>query len=93
MRDHRDAHTTDVGTTDDADTAIDLLQLAEGAHRLLHVDGPRYRRLWGYYRNPMRVVAVDADDTGTQRPYRQAQEWGLPSRITGYAARRNWKTV
>jgi hypothetical protein len=53
------------------------------AHRLLEVDGPRYRRLWAYYRNPMRVVAPDASETGSHRPYRQAQEWGLPSRITG----------
>ncbi|HEV7302124.1 MAG TPA: phage portal protein [Tepidisphaeraceae bacterium] len=58
-------------------------RLRDGTQRLLAIDGPRYRRLWAYYRNPMRVVAVDADDNGSHRPYRQAQEWGLPSRITG----------
>jgi hypothetical protein len=42
-----------------------------------------YRRLWAYYRNPMRVLAPDASDQGSTRPYRQAQEWGLPSRLTG----------
>lgn len=43
----------------------------------------RYQRLWAYYRNPMRISAVDAGEQGADRPYRQAQEWGLPSRITG----------
>jgi hypothetical protein len=43
----------------------------------------RYQRLWAYYRNPVRVCAVDSDEQGAERPYRQAQEWGLPSRITG----------
>ncbi|MCC6422395.1 MAG: hypothetical protein IT447_02875 [Phycisphaerales bacterium] len=42
-----------------------------------------YRRLWAYYRNPMRLLATDASDQGSTRPYRQAQEWGLPSRLTG----------
>src|SRR5437016_14175664 len=58
-------------------------QLRERIEKLLHSDSPRYRRLWGYYRNPMRVCGVSDADTGSQRPYRQAQEWGLPSRITG----------
>ncbi len=71
--------------TDDITDDIFLNQLSTGAQRLLRMDGPRYRRLWGYYRNPMKVLAADvADSAGTQRPYRQAQEWGLPSRITGY---------
>src|SRR4051794_32507819 len=51
--------------------------------RLLHVDGPRLRRLWTYYANPLRPRAVDANDAGSGRPYRLGQEWGLPSRITG----------
>ena len=45
-------------------------------------DQPRYHRLWSYYRNPMcpapRGNLLD-------KPYRQAQEWGLPPRITGLA--------
>lgn len=57
--------------------------LRESIERLLRVDVPRYRRLWSYYRNPMRVRCVGDDDSGSDRPYRQAQEWGLPSRITG----------
>jgi hypothetical protein len=65
------------------DNAQLLQRLSDGADRLLHVDGPRYRRLWAYYRNPMNIVAVEPGDTAAQRPYRQAQEWGLPSRITG----------
>jgi hypothetical protein len=65
------------------DPATLQTQLRDGTQRLIQIDGPRYRRLWAYYRNPMRVQAVDADDSGSHRPYRQAQEWGLPSRITG----------
>jgi hypothetical protein len=30
--------------------------------------------------------SVDRDEQGSDRPYRQAQEWGLPSRITGSRA-------
>ncbi|MEA2709321.1 MAG: hypothetical protein QOF78_1922 [Phycisphaerales bacterium] len=55
--------------------------IADRADKLLHVERARYRRLWAYCRNPMRVAASDGD--GADRPYRQAQEWGLPSRITG----------
>ena len=56
-------------------------ELRERVDRLMRVDGERYRRLWAYCRNPMRVFGTDGD--GAERPYRQAQEWGLPSRITG----------
>lgn len=42
-----------------------------------------YHRLWAYYRNPMQLHAPDSSDQGSDRPYRQAQEWGLPSRLTG----------
>ncbi len=51
--------------------------------RLTSVERQRYRRLWAYYRNSMRVCAAGAMQSGADRPYRQAQEWGLPSRITG----------
>src|SRR5262245_51952761 len=57
--------------------------LREGIDRLLYTDGPRFRRLWHYYRNTMRACAVPPGESGSERPYRQAQEWGLPSRITG----------
>src|SRR5450432_1179569 len=46
----------------------------------------RYRRLWLYYRNPMLPRSVERDEQGSDRPYRQAQEWGLPSRVTGVRA-------
>jgi hypothetical protein len=49
---------------------------------LLGGDATRYRRLWMYYRNPMRACALPTDEQGSERPYHQAQEWGLPSRIT-----------
>lgn len=57
--------------------------LLDKVDRLIHVDSPRYRRLWNYYANPMRACATRADSTG-DRPYRQAQEWGMPTRVTGY---------
>ena len=71
---------------------IDHGRLREAVDRLMHVERPRYRRLWGYYRNPMRVCAaaspggVVVGSANSERPYRQAQEWGMPSRITGYRA-------
>ena len=51
-------------------------------------EGPRLRRLWAYYRNPMRGCAALASSP-SDRPYRQAQEWGLPSRITGVKCRQD----
>src|SRR5688572_15342507 len=59
-------------------------ELSDAIAHLNEVARPRYRRLWAYYRNPMRVAAADALSPGTaERPYREGQEWGLPSRITG----------
>jgi Phage portal protein, SPP1 Gp6-like len=58
-------------------------ELGERIEKLLNCDGLRYRRLWAYYRNPMRACGVASEEQGAERPYRQAQEWGLPSRITG----------
>jgi len=46
-----------------------------------------FSRLWDYYANPMvEVLGVNAADrkiSESGRPYVQAQEYGLPSRITG----------
>ncbi len=46
-----------------------------------------YSRLWDYYQNPMYspagLSAVDTKLDETARPYIQAQEMGLPARITG----------
>jgi hypothetical protein len=60
-------------------------QLAQRVEHLLTTARQRYRRLWAYYRNPMRFVGAPCGGDGAlnDRPYRQAQEWGLPSRITG----------
>ena len=59
----------------------DGTRLREAAERLLTVTRVRFDLLWNYYKNPTRPDA-DPTDIG-HRPYRQAQEWGLPPRITG----------
>jgi len=67
-------------------TAVDQERLQMALDRLIKTERPRYRRLWAYFKNPMRVCAAAAGTvaaTFSQRPYRQAQEWGLPARITG----------
>ncbi len=53
---------------------------------LLNSQAQHYRRLWMYYRNPMHPRAALCDQQGSDRPYRQAQEWGLPSSVTGVRA-------
>lgn len=54
--------------------------LRDRIDQLLDADAPRLRRLWDYYANPStRAAASGAAD----RPYRQAQEAGLPLRLTG----------
>ncbi len=48
-----------------------------------------FQRLWSYYRNDLQGLAggqlnsTDADWAEVARPYTQAQEFGLPARITG----------
>ena len=44
---------------------------------------PRRRLSRSYYENPLRYQPIGDDRNGSDRPYRQAQEWGLPSRLTG----------
>jgi hypothetical protein len=61
-------------------------ELRRRIDQLLDADAPRYRRLWDYYRNPLTPLLIRSDESGSERPYRQAQEWGLPSRITGFRA-------
>src|SRR5437763_11012787 len=67
-------------TTALAPVSID--QILQRVDRLLEVERPRFRRLWAYCRNPMRVCGA-TPGSSSDRPYRQAQEWGLPQRITG----------
>lgn len=49
--------------------------------------GRHFSRLWDYYANPIIEAAggspVDCKVNESSRPYLQAQEYGLPSRITG----------
>jgi hypothetical protein len=62
-------------------------RVREAIDKHVSEEAPRLARLWAYYRNPMRPDstprAIGASGTGSQRPYRLAQEWGLPTRITG----------
>lgn len=44
---------------------------------------PRYHRMHAYYTNALTPALIAEGDAGSSRPYRQAQEWGLPARITG----------
>lgn len=62
--------------------AADAGRVGDAIERLVRVERPRFRRLWAYYRNTMHVVGTEVGGT-SDRPYRQAQEWGLPARITG----------
>jgi hypothetical protein len=67
-----------------AASGADLERVAAALERLLERDRPLYRRLWAYYRNPLRVCRVGGGGaSASERPYRQGQEWGLPARITG----------
>jgi hypothetical protein len=66
---------------------VDGERLRVAIDRLVGSERPRYRRLWTYFKNPMRVCGASGrGPAGSERPYRQGQEWGLPSRITGYRA-------
>lgn len=59
--------------------------LADAVQRLLGAQRVRLERLWAYYRNPTRPSDI-LDPSTSDRPYRQAQEWGLPPRVTGAVA-------
>jgi hypothetical protein len=58
-------------------------ELRQRIEDLLETQSQHFRKLWMYYRNPMQPRTVLRDEQGSDRPYRQAQEWGLPSRVTG----------
>jgi hypothetical protein len=73
-------------TKADGAAVIGAEELRGRIERLVNFDSVRLRRLWAYYRNPMRACSAGAAGT-SDRPYRQAQEWGLPARITGVVAR------
>jgi len=67
-----------------ATLSISPQKLTRAIQRLTTADRARFRRLWAYYQNPMQPLGAVNDD----RPYRQAQEWGLPARITGFRSGR-----
>jgi Phage portal protein, SPP1 Gp6-like len=62
---------------------VDHDALARRVDQLLGPYHQRYQRLWSYYRNPMLPASASTAVSPSHRPYRQAQEWGLPPRITG----------
>ncbi len=78
----------DLAAFEDPDLApeyVAYLVRDEAPARSLH-----FERLWAYYRNPLTPLgaglapAAQYDDwTASARPYVQAQEFGLPGRITG----------
>src|SRR5947209_6851249 len=86
LKRHQNANTQEamMATTTDKLAAVNQERLQIGLDRLLRLERPRLRRLWAYFKNPMRVCgAADGGPAGSEKPYRQAQEWGLPPRITG----------
>lgn len=76
---------TDMNDATNPTACPNLHRLHAALEQLDHLHRPRYRRLWAYYANPMRLSCALGEST-SQRPYRQAQEWGLPARITGCIA-------
>jgi hypothetical protein len=66
-----------------SDSVIQQAEIEAAVEKLVEGGRPRFVRLWNYYQNPMRACGVRSDGQGSDRPYRQGQEWGLPSRITG----------
>lgn len=62
---------------------ISANELIRRVDELLTIKGRRFRRLAMYYANPMLPRRAERDEQGSDRPYRQGQEWGLPSRVTG----------
>lgn len=67
---------------DHPDLSDDGTRLRQAVERLIYRVRPRLDRMWAYYRNEIRAHAT-IDASASDRPYRQAQEWGLPPRITG----------
>ena len=57
---------------------VDWLVNEQATAMVLH-----HEKLWAYYRNEMQEVGTVDPRSEAARPYRQAQEYGLPSRITG----------
>ena len=67
--------------------ALDLGRLHNRIDRLLNLEGPRYPRLWAYYRNSMPPVTNDVESNGAEGPYCQARRSGPSPRIIGAVTR------
>ena len=57
---------------------VDWLVNEQAIAMVLH-----HEKLWAYYRNDTQEVGTVDPRSEAARPYRQAQEYGLPGRITG----------
>ena len=57
-----------------------LIELLLDEHRFETL--PRLEKFWDYYRNEQQPLSFDAASSATARPYRLAQEQGLPPRLT-----------
>ena len=67
-----------------APALADANRFRELIQRLRDSEAPRLRRRWDYFRNPLTpTITRNSGRSTSDRPYRQAQEWGLPARITG----------
>ncbi len=86
MTDRFDLDLENFGDPDLAPDFVLHLAADEAPARALH-----FGRLWSYYRNDLsplgtgldRSAGRTASDRANLRPYVQAQEFGLPARITG----------
>ncbi|MFA6133381.1 MAG: phage portal protein [Phycisphaerae bacterium] len=72
-----------------ADEQLDAQYLAYLVEQQSAEQAQRYERLWDYFRNPLLPAVGAAADSlnSASRPYFQAQEMGLPPRITGLCQR------
>jgi hypothetical protein len=66
-----------------ADEQLDVDYLTYLIDQQLVHSGSLHRRLWDYFRNPIVPVLLPGSRGANGRPYVQAQEEGLPPRITG----------